>query len=128
MSTEDLESRRSSVLNRTPGDSPGVYTGSKEFPKQYYIGLYGFANVGKTSLINSVLYAVQGKLREEVWFEAATAETQGTQTIRRAKVKVSNTIYLVDNRGFTPEKWKDDLTKNEIRAQIGKQIMFLYQQ
>ena len=116
-----LTAKRNVVLQRNPGDTPGLYNKDKiDFPSRYYIGLYGFAGVGKTSLINSMLYAVEGKLRKELRLEVATPGTQGTHTLRRTPVQLSNHIVIVDNRGLTPENWRSQETKDEIRFQIGK--------
>ena len=120
--------KRKIVLSRQPGESSGLdvpETTEEMLPERYYIGLYGFAGVGKTSLINSMLYAVKGSLRKAEWYDVATEETQGTHTLRRVKVKLSDTLVLVDNRGLTPETWRNQLTKNEIRNQLGKYANFV---
>ena len=117
----NVAAKRKAVLGRKPGQTPGlVVRRGTAFPAKYYVGLYGFASAGKTSLINSLLYAVKGRLRKEEWYEVAPPEVHGTHTMCRIETELSDVIVVVDNRGLTPESWRNQLTKNEIRNQIGK--------
>ncbi|XP_069838459.1 guanylate-binding protein 2-like [Dendropsophus ebraccatus] len=71
------------------------------------IQLFGFAGHGKSSFVNSCLYAVNGRSFED---RAGEATTQGGKTMNRREYKLTDCITIVDNRGFSrldsTEEWE----------------------
>lgn len=70
-------------------------------------GLFGRIGIGKTSLINSMKFAVSGRVSRVPWLPVATLEKAGGHTLCPVIGTLTGNISVIDNRGFF------DLTKDE---------------
>lgn len=96
------------------------------FPKRLNIGLYGVTGIGKTSLMNSLKFAVNGELKEIDREQAAPTHFQGGHTTRRMAVRITKYLTFVDNRGVSAEDLVKDGAAEEIILQLGKLIHSKY--
>ncbi|XP_073491527.1 uncharacterized protein [Aquarana catesbeiana] len=71
---------------------------------------------GKSSFINSLMYALLGGRFEVKASEASATESHGGHTRQRKSYLLTDVITLVDNRGFGKA---DNCEKEEIYAQLG---------
>ncbi|XP_073491542.1 uncharacterized protein [Aquarana catesbeiana] len=76
----------------------------------------GHTGHGKSSFINSLMYAMLGGRFEEKASEASATRSQGMHTSQRKSYPLTDVITLVDNRGFGKA---DNYEKEEIYAQLG---------
>lgn len=80
--------------------------------KRILIQLFGFAGHGKSSFVNSCLFAATGGRFNDY---AGEATSQGAKTIDRRGYKLTDSITIVDNRGFAK---MDSAEEWEIYAQL----------
>ena len=119
MESEIVESRRGAVSAFKPGKS--IYAEADiQYPELYCFGLYGDTGVGKTSVINSILSIFHSKFPREEWLPTVPPDSTEGNTIYRRKVKISRSVYLVDNRGIPPTNWGNEFVRREIIQQLGK--------
>ncbi|PIO40362.1 hypothetical protein AB205_0090380 [Aquarana catesbeiana] len=74
----------------------------------------GHTGHGKSSFINSLMYAMLGGRFEDKASEASTTGSQGGHTRQRKSYPLTDVITLVENRGFG-----NNCEKEEIYAQLG---------
>ncbi|XP_072166942.1 uncharacterized protein [Diadema setosum] len=116
-SREEILELRDEVETYKPGCSVAC-PDTIEFPDKVFIGLFGRTGCGKTSLINSLKYAVHGKLRRSKWLQVASQENAGGHTMHRKLADLTRSIFVIDNRGLDNPGTVQ--AKSEITAQLGR--------
>lgn len=119
---QNIATLRSEIIRMKPGESFEFPDENIPFPKRHNIGLYGATGVGKTSLMNSLKFAVNGVLKESHREQAAPASFQGSHTTRRMAVRVTKYLTFVDNRGVAAEDLVKDSAAEELIIQLGEWI------
>ncbi|XP_072167470.1 uncharacterized protein [Diadema setosum] len=112
---EDIQELREEVRNYTPGSSV-TCPDRISFPDKMFIGLFGQTGCGKSSLINSLKYAVMGRLSRAKWLQVASQEKAGGHTMYRKSADITKCIFVIDNRGLVDPKI--ECTIEEIAAQL----------
>lgn len=114
----DMSAAKPKIFQVTdPSDTPQLspYIKSYQLPrgpfKRILIQLFGYAGHGKSSFVNSCLFAVTGSFHDL----AGEATSQGGKTIDRRGYQLTNNITIVDNRGFSK---MDSAEEWEIYAQL----------
>ncbi|XP_068102740.1 uncharacterized protein [Hyperolius riggenbachi] len=75
----------------------------------------GYAGNGKSSFINSLIYSLRGGRYNHRASVSSATESQGGCTMRRNSYPLTDTITLVDNRGFSKS---DENEMEEVYAQL----------
>lgn len=115
-----IKKLRTEIKEMKPGESFEFPLKDITFPKRLNIGVFGTTGVGKTSLINSLKFAVNGVLEESQREQAAPASFQGGHTTRRLAVRITQYLTFVDNRGVGAEDLVKDGAAEEIIRQMGQ--------
>ncbi|XP_056390575.1 guanylate-binding protein 1-like [Hyla sarda] len=111
---EEISAPKPKILKMTDRNDPTQltqYIQSYQLPpgpfKRILIQLFGFAGHGKSSFVNSCIYAVNGGNFNDY---AGEATSQGGKTLDRRGYQLTNNITIVDNRGFakldSTEEWE----------------------
>lgn len=119
---ESIQKLRTEITRMKPGETFEFPDEDIPFPKRLNIGLYGPTGVGKTSLMNSLKFAVNGVLEEYQREQAAPAKFQGGHTTRRMALRITQHLTFVDNRGVAAEDLVKDGAAEELIRQIGEWI------
>lgn len=123
----EIEKRRNCVKGYKPGES--MEFSDMTFPDILNVGLFGTVAIGKTSLLNSLKYAVNGELRDLHREQVAPADFQGGHTVRRQAVRLTKHIAFIDNRGVGAEDLGAPGNTDEMIRQLGRLMLcfpFLY--
>ena len=89
----------------------------------FCIGLIGAAGAGKSSLINTLLEAVKPigtSVSAQEYIEyvpTAITDMEDGHTRKRALIKLTGSISVIDNRGW--HNWEHQVALDELAAQIG---------
>ena len=89
-------------------------------PPTFNVGLFGNTGVGKTSLLNSMKFAVKGKLKKTMKEQVAPDNFLGGHTILRLSVGITPSVAFIDNRGIGPEHLGTEGAIEELMRQLGK--------
>ncbi|XP_075687085.1 guanylate-binding protein 6-like [Rhinoderma darwinii] len=104
------------VTDRFDTEQLTNYIKSYQLPHESFnrvlIQLFGFAGHGKSSFVNSCLFALSSNSFNDF---AGEATSQGGKTIDRRGYKLTNSITIVDNRGLSK---MDSAEEWEIYAQL----------
>ena len=82
---EKINRKRRKLIKKKPGESEYSQKGFK-FPNRLFISLFGETGIGKTSLINSLKYAVDGGLKDTERIQVAHEQYQGAFTMESLEV------------------------------------------
>lgn len=93
---------------------------ANESPTKFNVGLFGNTGVGKTSLLNSMKFAVKGSLKESMQEQVAPENFQGGHTTLRLSVGITPIATFIDNRGIGPEDLETEGAIKELMRQLGK--------
>lgn len=118
---EEIEKRRSRVKEYKPGAS--MEFSDFTFPDILNVGLFGTTGIGKTSLLNSLKYAVNGELQDLHREQVAPADYQGGHTVRRLAVRLTKHIAFIDNRGVGAEDLGAPGHTDEMIRQLGRTLL-----
>lgn len=121
---KEIEKRRARVKGYKPGVS--MEFSDMTFPDILNVGLFGTTGIGKTSLLNSLKYAVKGELGELNQEQVAPADYQGGYTVRRQAVRLTKHIAFIDNRGVGAEALGAPGNAEEMIRQLGKIILLFF--
>lgn len=88
-------------------------------------GFFGRTGCGKTSLINSLKFAVSDGFRKSKWLPTASAEHTGGHTLTRVIAPLVGNISVIDNRGL--DDLANEKTLVELEAQIGMESSTCYE-
>ncbi|XP_077303077.1 uncharacterized protein LOC143923338 [Lithobates pipiens] len=109
---EDLVNLREKILSYSLESSEMATLGYNRILVQ----VCGQTGHGKSSFINSLIYALHGGMFEVKASEASATGSQGGHTRQRKSYHLTDAITLVDNRGFGKA---DNCEKEEVYAQLG---------
>lgn len=115
---QNIAELRTEIKKIKPGGSFEFPDDDIIFPKRLNIGLYGATGIGKTSLMNSVKFAVKGELKETHREQAAPDDFEGGHTTRRMAVRVTPYLTFVDNRGIGAEDIVKEGAADELIIQL----------
>lgn len=110
---------RSKLTKTTPGDS-GNFAKGVHFPNRLLISLFGETGTGKTSLINSLKYAINGRLMDTQRIQTAHEEYHGAYTMESLEVVLTDHLSVIDNRGINSEKAANTALQEDVIRQMGK--------
>ncbi|XP_063959252.1 uncharacterized protein LOC129266936 [Lytechinus pictus] len=111
----EIKELREIVQNYKPGITVTV-PDKIIFPENLFIGLFGRTGCGKSSLINSLKFAVSGRLRRAQWVDVASQEKAGGHTMFRKIANLTHCMYVIDNRGL--DSPSTEQAQGEIAAQL----------
>lgn len=118
---QEIEEQRTRVKGYKPGES--MEFSDMSFPDILNVGLFGTTGIGKTSLLNSLKYAINGELRDLNREQVAPADFQGGHTVRRQAVRLTKHIAFIDNRGVGAEDLGAPGNTDEMIRQLGKILL-----
>ena len=115
-----ISERRIRVKNMKMGDLELGNSNSTHFPSRLNVGLFGIMGVGKTSLLNSIKYAVEGVLKVGDYEQAAPDQFHGCHTDLRLQADMTEYLSFIDSRGISLQHLTGNAAKSEIINQLGK--------
>lgn len=120
---EEINKLRDELKTLKPGDSIEFPEESITLPKKLNVGLFGTTGIGKSSLVNSLKFAIKGELTELTMEQTSPATFHGGHSVRRLEVGITKYLTFIDNRGVGAEDLANIDAANEIISQLGKLLI-----
>lgn len=114
-----ISRKRIKLLNKKPGESNDFPKGVS-VPGRLFISLFGEIGTGKTSLINSLKYTIEGKLKSLHRIQSSDRRYQGGHTLESLEVVLTKGLSVIDNRGINCEKAAIASIQEDVIRQMGK--------
>ena len=93
---------RINLMTKKPGKS-NYFPQGVEVPNRLFISLFGEIAAGKSSLINSLNYIIEGLLNGQQRTQTAAQNFQGAHTMESLEVVLTEHLSVIDNPGIKCE-------------------------